>query len=787
MSVTATFTRNSIAYKEDGTPVRAGVPRFEEGKFGQAVLGEAGTENKIATPTTFAGWARLDGGAVLDNDGSFYPSQAKFARVTTTAWGFQSNSIPAANGQTWSVSYIARRGTGDGEPCAAIMIMNASNTHVSNISPTFSSRNIGSGWVRYEATFTINRADTGYICLRFYVTATNGGYHDFTLPQLEQKPYATSFIDGTRSPETLTIPTAGVLNPQEGTVACWVKLSHLNPNDYNAFFTSGDAGAPDPRILIMREFEGGDVNKIRVWDGDGSSEAILTSVTTLQAGIWYYVAFTWSPSGRKLYVNGVLEASNTRSNNLGFATLAKIGSWLSRGYLNGLIDDLRIDNIARSDAEILAAYQSGQPLQRDQYTTCLLTFDGTLRDKTRQFEVLSNTPSTGYISWSDLNIGYKGIFYNVADGSTNKKFAWWDYTQPYVLQTGDELPVLTNDDVLVFFNKNGAAVTVPMATVVDGSLIVPESIVADAIAANTITGEKIAANTISADNIAANAVGADAIVAGAIGTDHLAADAVTADKVAANAIGAAAIAAGAVVTEKLAANAVTSEKIHAGAVTTEKIGAKAVTAEKINVESLSAISSNIGHITAGQIDAGVVRIGPETTFAPGYDPTQITADSVGMGVDVDCTGLWHFDGSLNSHKGVPVESNADYNTGLFGQALNIATGKHLKVPAAGLSASQGTINFRAKNLAESANGSVLIDLPDSTNTEGLRVGISGDGKIYVEEIMDWVEEPDDFSQTETDFSTGTLNQVWQAEGGLQIATTTRTWNDFTGESWNDLA
>ena len=102
-------------------------------------------------------------------------------------------------------------------------------------------------------------------------------------------------------------------------------------------------------------------------------------------------------------------------------------------------------------------------------------------------------------------------------------------------------------------------------------------------------------------------------------------------------------------------------------------------------------------------------------------------------------------------------------------------------------AGEGVINFRAKNLSASANGSVLIDLPDSTNTEGLRVGISGDGKIYVEEIMDW-GDPDDFNQTETDFSTGTLTQVWQAEGGLQLADTTiRTWNDFTGTSWNDLA
>ena len=193
-------------------------------------------------------------------------------------------------------------------------------------------------------------------------------------------------------------------------------------------------------------------------------------------------------------------------------------------------------------------------------------------------------------------------------------------------------------------------------------------------------------------------------------------------------------------------------------------------------------------ITAGMIDAGLVQIGPQTTFAPGYDPSQIEgASAVGMGVDADCVGLWHFDGSLNSHKGVAADSDALFGGGCFGQALSIATGKHLKVPTTDMLASAGVINFRAKNLSASSNGSVLIDLPDSTNTEGLRVGISGDGKIYAEKVMGGVE-PDDFNQTETDFSTGTLTQVWQAEGGLQLADTTiRTWNDFTGTSWNVLA
>jgi hypothetical protein len=902
MSVTATFTRNSTAYKEDGTPVRAGVPRFEDGVFGQGIMVEEGTTN-IGSPASLfdSSWVLANGASTVIDA---YTRKYTFISTPVGEFVFKTFTLTTGVAYTWSAEI-----KGEGSTVGKQVRLQSAAESAYGTPVTLTTE-----WQRVTLTFTataISRA-AGFIGVPTN-TFVSGDVVYVRFFQLEAKPYATSFTDGTRAAETLTIPTAGVLSPQEGTISVWAYINDIArrqvPGQYNRIWQVQGAN-PNANINIQHRPD--EANwRLQIYDDNRNPYAVLVDDSLLPDG-WHMLVARWKNGEyADIFIDGVLRGHI--DNPIMPSAFAEFRLGYNSTYCNTVYDDLRIDNIARSDAEILAAYQSGQPLQRDQYTTCLLTFDGTLRYKTRQFEVLSNTPSTGYISWSDLNIGYKGIFYNVADGSTNKKFAWWDYTQPYVLQTGDEVPVLTNDDVLVFFNKNGAAVTVPMATVVDGSLIVPESIVADAIAANTITGEKIAANTISADNIAANAV--------------------TADKVAANAIGAAAIAAGAVATEKLAANAVTSEKIHAGAVTAEKIGAKAVTAEKINVESLSAISSNIGHITAGQIDAGVVRIGPQTTFAPGYDPSQIEGAAVGMGVEADCLGLWHFDGSLNSHKGVAAVGDANFETGIFGQAVKVEEGttnylngasdiaspfvggtlvtkpevvspcgdvviewtagrnddytsfkgavscsagekvtvsiwarkisssancefyfSHdgtysnfnfsptlewqrysftvtctgtttvstrldnniqgdivqfsgwqlekkpyptpfvdgtrlgvLKFPTTGLSASQGTISFRAKNLAESGNGSVLIDLPDSTNTEGLRVGISGDDKIYVEKIMNWVEEPDDFSQTETDFSTGTLNQVWQAEGGLQIATTTRTWNDFTGESWNDLA
>ena len=48
-------------------------------------------------------------------------------------------------------------------------------------------------------------------------------------------------------------------------------------------------------------------------------------------------------------------------------------------HFNGFFDDLRISGIARTDEEILAAYQSGQPLPVDEWTTWKADFENSLR------------------------------------------------------------------------------------------------------------------------------------------------------------------------------------------------------------------------------------------------------------------------------------------------------------------------------------------------------------------------------------------------------------------------
>lgn len=127
-----------------------------------------------------------------------------------------------------------------------------------------------------------------------------------------------------------------------------------------------------------------------------------------------------------------------------------------------------------------------------------------------------NTPSTGYISWSDVDIIFDGVTYPVESGQTSDKYVYWLMSSPLTLHTSKEYPTLSDEDCLVFINNGGAGLSVLDATVMDGSIIVPGTIQGDAIMAEAIVGSHIAANAIVGVHIAGESITGDKIVANSI-------------------------------------------------------------------------------------------------------------------------------------------------------------------------------------------------------------------------------------------------------------------------------
>ena len=88
------------------------------------------------------------------------------------------------------------------------------------------------------------------------------------------------------------------------------------------------------------------------------------------------------------------------------------------------------------------------------------------------YNLTANSPTSGKIAWSSLHVVLLGVDYTIADGNTDKKYAWFVKPASYVagtpvaLQTGDGIPTLAAGDALIFINNAGVPISVLESSVV---------------------------------------------------------------------------------------------------------------------------------------------------------------------------------------------------------------------------------------------------------------------------------------------------------------------------------
>ncbi|TCS80386.1 LamG domain-containing protein [Tepidibacillus fermentans] len=419
----ATFSRSSIAYKQDGTQVVTNTPRFETGKFGKAIMVEEGTQNllknasfEVYTGTTgvadgWSNWVKTGVTAVYSIDTTIYRSsglKSQKIEITANSSGttggqcslYQDVAVGASVNITHSIYYqisgvdvkIGVAGTAFDSTGAVI------STFMSTTSPTGNT----SGWQRLYVS-GVTPANTAKVRfdISFQVNVANAlGTIWIDDAQLEQKSYPTSIIfandtttQATRSAETMTIPTTGVLNPQEGTVECWCVLPNI-PRDGDILVgtDSGWGGR------IWLPFKSAGIPRISIYTSNINSDVLIYDVPSQYLNTWVYLVVTWDGQTKKLYLNGQMVASKSYTGTFNITT----SSFMIGKSLNSLIDDLRISRRARTDAEIAAAYASNTPLIADEYTTYKLEFDGSLNKISSNYglKVLD-----GYIDASSITTG----------------------------------------------------------------------------------------------------------------------------------------------------------------------------------------------------------------------------------------------------------------------------------------------------------------------------------------------------------------------------------------------
>lgn len=208
-----------------------------------------------------------------------------------------------------------------------------------------------------------------------FVGWQNDDIIDVVCPQLENKAFCTSFVNGTRVYPSLEYDPKSIINFTEGTISLWFRPTRgfFNPSE-------GDGWS---RILGMST--GVNYNEIQVdrWSGTNKLTATVsnnsgqppggtwtgcTTTTDLTEEEWYHVVFTWSATTGELclYLNGVMEGHQTGLLLSAFPTVYGnfvLGYHAQYGRVgNVMINDVRIDTVVLSADEILAMYQSDSPL-----------------------------------------------------------------------------------------------------------------------------------------------------------------------------------------------------------------------------------------------------------------------------------------------------------------------------------------------------------------------------------------------------------------------------------------
>lgn len=408
----STFSRASIAYKKDGVQVATDQPRYETGRFGQALMMEEGTTNLLSAnqssvETDLTGFFSINGG-VISRDTTQYMSGAASLKIVTPgaveAEGAYLDYVAASPGVAYTGSVYLKGTNGTARMCfaaytsAGAFIAWSPNSNIVTLNGT---------WQRAVLTWT-PPANTARLYM--YVLTQNGAPQAITFyadcMQIEQKAYATSWVLGgtARSAESLAIPTAGVFT--KGNWAVEMTFSPTSKQDITGRFGHLWTLAIDSNNWYRIGITATGQLQISVASG-GVEKGFSTSLNpVISVGSNYSIMFSGDGTNIRACVNGVQVGSDLPyTEPVGtLPSFMYVGSDSSgANQCNGLIDDLRFSSRARTVTEHQSAYNSGQLLLIDQYTTCKMDMDGNLTVGTGNF---TSTLPDGKISKISINSSY---------------------------------------------------------------------------------------------------------------------------------------------------------------------------------------------------------------------------------------------------------------------------------------------------------------------------------------------------------------------------------------------
>jgi len=196
----------------------------------------------------------------------------------------------------------------------------------------------------------------------FGTTATDssGSGNNGTLVGMSGSAWTTGIIDGALrfdgSDDRVDVGTFDIIGGSGLTIAAWLKADDFDVDD--ARIISKATGTSNNDHYWMLSTKRGDGVRLRFrLKTNGSTKTLMADAGNLSPGAWAHAAAVWNGSTMRLYEDGVLVGSASKSGTL--STSGTVGVAIGNQPVgagdkpfDGLIDDVRIYNRALNEQEI---------------------------------------------------------------------------------------------------------------------------------------------------------------------------------------------------------------------------------------------------------------------------------------------------------------------------------------------------------------------------------------------------------------------------------------------------
>ena len=138
------------------------------------------------------------------------------------------------------------------------------------------------------------------------------------------------------------------------TVECWIKPENID-DDWSGFVTKNNNKGSGEGVFWLGQHSTAGVVRFGIYlTGSDATETYLdTDGAVLSNNSWYHVAATYDGNYQKIYINGSLVKTSADRNAVLPSGTSEYRIGLSTAtYFDGIIDEVRIWNAARSAGEI---------------------------------------------------------------------------------------------------------------------------------------------------------------------------------------------------------------------------------------------------------------------------------------------------------------------------------------------------------------------------------------------------------------------------------------------------